>query len=162
MHTWRISIPPHKLKEVIHKARVMDIGLALIALSAVVIFAERPGKPISLLGVGLLVAGALLMTNVISTEIAIFAGGTASLVTLGITKVHSKRAAKITKTTKNEGQGKSFVGMEAQVMQDFESGHGLIKVDGEIWSAKSRHGILYQKGANVKVTDIEGIFLEVE
>lgn len=53
----------------------------------------------------------------------------------------------------------SLVGKKAVVIEDIDwtSGKGLIKSDGEVWSAKTREQINIPKGSEVEIESIDGV-----
>lgn len=106
-------------------------------------------------GIGSLIALIVsLFTNNVIIQTTIFVLSSGLLVFL--TRPFVNRFAK---TDKVETNAFSIIGKTALVIKDIEPLHdvGQIKVDGEVWSAKSKDETPIEKGAQVEVCAIDGV-----
>ena len=85
-----------------------------------------------------------------------------SVVLLFLTKPLVNKLTK--KDKKVEMNSNSNIGKKGIVTQDINPVHGvgLVKVSGEVWSAKTEDGKQINKGTQIKVVGIEGVKLIVE
>jgi membrane-bound serine protease (ClpP class) len=54
-----------------------------------------------------------------------------------------------------------MLGLPGEVLS-WQDGRGRVRVRGEIWKARSEGGASFQKGAQVRIRDIDGLNLVVE
>ena len=112
------------------------------------------------LGVGSLIAMLVsLVTDSIVIQIATFVISSSCL--LFFTKPLAKKLAKSDNTATNSF---SLINQTGIVTMDINSlqGTGQVKVNGEIWSAKSKSNTAIPKDSQIKVLKIDGVKLVVE
>ena len=85
-----------------------------------------------------------------------------SVILLFLTKPLVNKFTK--KDKKIDTNSYSIIGKTGIVTQDINPIHsvGLVKVSGEVWSAKTTDGSIIEKGSEVKVIKIDGVKVVVE
>ena len=112
------------------------------------------------LGVGSLLAMLVsFVTDSVIIQVAVFA--VSSSILLFFTKPLAKRLSKSDNTATNSF---SLINKKGIVTIDINSleGTGQVKVNGEIWSAKTENNMVIPKDAQIKVLKIDGVKLVVE
>ncbi|MCX8166506.1 MAG: NfeD family protein [Candidatus Micrarchaeota archaeon] len=137
----------------------MDFSILLIILGAIALFAELflPSGIVGALGIGLIVAGALLFLNV-DTNISMIIGALSTILSVIAILIYAKHLQK--KPIKTGAE--SLVGKEAKVLKNFKDGKGLVVVESQTWTCESIKGKNYKKGQIVKILNYEGVHLKVE
>jgi membrane-bound serine protease (ClpP class) len=139
-------------------------GLGLIIVGALLIAAEAFVPSFGILGIGgviALVIGSLLLMDtdmpgmMISREFIVAIGAVSSLVVLGIL-IMVGRSLKIPRLTSSN---QAMVGRMAYVAHS-EDGEGQVRIDGELWRAKSEEPL--QIGQRVRIKAQKGLTLTVE
>lgn len=107
------------------------------------------------LGIGSLIAMAMsFFTDSIIAQTAVFVVSSGLLIfaTKPLVKKFSKKDSVPTNVY-------SIVGKKAVVIEDIDwmAGTGLIKAEGEVWSAKTKEQINIPKGTEVEIENIEGV-----
>ncbi|MEM2138221.1 MAG: NfeD family protein [Candidatus Anstonellaceae archaeon] len=138
----------------------MNLSDVLILLGLLALLGEffLPAGIVGVLGIGLLVSGALISYGV-EPNISFAAGAVATIVSGLAVWFYSKH---LNKSKPIKTGGESVVGMTGRVTQDFKAGKGLIEVKGESWSAKSVKEKNYKAGQKVEVIGFEGVYLKVK
>ena len=73
-------------------------------------------------------------------------------------------ASRFLKTSRTPTNADRVIGAIATVIQEIDnvSGQGQVNVSGQIWSARSEHGVVIPQGTEVRVLRIEGVKVYVE
>ena len=113
-------------------------------------------------GVGALISMivSLFIPESIPIQCAVFV--VTSVILLFLTKPLVNKFTK--KDKKIDTNSYSIIGKKGIVTQDINPIHsvGLVKVSGEVWSAKTADGSLIEKGNEIKVLKIDGVKVVVE
>ncbi len=107
------------------------------------------------LGVGALIAmvSSFFITNIIAqTSIFVISSGLLIFATKPLFNKISQKDIIPTNVY-------SMIGKKAIVIEDIDwsTGKGLIKVEGQVWSAKSKEQIIIPKNSEVEIESIEGV-----
>jgi len=140
-------------------------GLALIILAIILFILDVVlglGGALSIAGVASLIIGSFLLINTdapylkIATSLII----SASVVISGFLIIVIRATYKVHRLKPVTGKS-GIIGEAAVVCQDLDP-KGLVKVDGEIWTAVSVNGKKIKKGQEVKIISLEGLTLTVK
>ena len=135
---------------------------SMVNFCCIILYLEMmgPGFLIFWVGVGALFAMvASIFTDNVTLQFAIFI--ISSVVLLFCTRPFTKYFTRNDTTVTN---ARSVVGKSGIVVKEINplNGTGQIKVDGEIWSAKSSKGGVIKEGSKVTISKINGVKAIVE
>lgn len=112
------------------------------------------------LGIGALLAMLVsFVTDSIIIQITTFV--ISSIILILFTKPLAKRITKSDNATTNSFSLISKTGIVLSKINNLD-GNGLVKVNGEIWSARSENNSIIEEGTYIKVLKIDGVKLIVE